>query len=140
MRVVERTVTKVNQPRPPWEWRGEWRTGAPRTLLSNYKDPVYVKRAGRMLRAGRLDWMLRLYQHVGVSERDVLRDGHVIYDPQEWAQVKDVADWLEYVDNRREVVFRISKKEAVMRKQYIVTDDGILTGIPLDAYTPHERD
>jgi hypothetical protein len=47
-------------------------------------------------------------------------------------------DWIEYVDNRREMVFRISKKEALAAGGEIDTPDGPRFGVPLSAYSSHE--
>jgi hypothetical protein len=140
MRYVQRKATRLMQPRPPWTWREEWPTEAPRTCLSNHKVPVFVDRRGRGFMVGRLDYMLRLYQHMGISEQSAVQDGMVMYDAFEWDAVGHVAEWFEYVDNRREIVFRIGKREAVTSVRLIETDDGPRYGIPLSAYSAHERD
>jgi hypothetical protein len=141
MRTVIRTVTRIEQPRPPWEWRPTFRTGAPRTCLSSHRDAVYVRRDGRVFKVGQFDWLLRLYQHVGISDSSVLREGHVLYDPDyEMPLIRLSTDWIEYVDNHHEMVFRIRKKEALATGREVDTPDGPRFGIPLDAYTAHERD
>lgn len=141
MRRVQRKITRVEQPRPPWEWRPCFRTGAPRTCLTNHRDPVYVRRGDRSWRVGQRDWLLRLYQHVGVTESSLIWEGFVLYDPeQEWPLIQASIDWIEVVDNRHEIVFRIAKKEAVAAGREIETPDGLRIGVPLAAYSAHERD
>ncbi|MER5754328.1 hypothetical protein [Streptomyces sp. NPDC002088] len=141
MRTVARVVTRIEQPRPPWEWRPAFRTGAPRTCLSSHRDPVYIRRGEGVFRVGQRDWLLRLYQHVGISDSAVLREGHVLYDlDDEMPFIRSSIDWLEYVDNHREMVFRIRKKEALAAGREVETPDGPRFGIPLSAYTAHERD
>jgi hypothetical protein len=64
-----------------------------------------------------------------------------MYDIEhEWEPAKKIADWLEYVDNHHEMVFRIDKKEAITTGRYIETDEGLRFAVPLDAYQVHERD
>ena len=141
MRTVRRTITKQFQPRPPWTWREEYHAGAPRVCLSQHRDPVLLRRGEKVYQAGQWDWMLRLYQHVGVTASDVLRDGYVLYDPEvEWPLIREHADWLEYVDNRHEMVFRISKQEAITASRYLETPDGPRWAVALGAYSAHERD
>jgi hypothetical protein len=134
-------VSRVEQPRPPWTWRPQFQKGAPRTCLSSHRDPVYLRYGGHVYKVGQQDWLLRLYQHSGVSESAVLWEGYVLYDlAAELPMIRSSIDWIEYVDKRREMVFRISKKEAVTAGRVIETPDGERFGVPLDAYTAHERD
>jgi hypothetical protein len=141
MRRVRRKVTHVEQPRPPWEWRNSFRAGAPRTCLSNYRDPVYVRQGDHLYKVGQFDWMLRLYQHVGVSEQSVRWEGYVLYDlDTEMPGIRLSTDWIEYVDNHREMVFRISKKEALAAGGTVETPYGPRFGIPLSAYSSYEGD
>jgi hypothetical protein len=139
MRYVRRKATRTEQPRPPWEWRNHFRAGAPRTCLSSYRDPVYIRRGEHVFKVGQFDWMLRLYQHVGVSEQSVRWGEYVLYDlDYEIPVIRLSTDWIEYVDNRREMVFRISKKEALAAGGEIETPDGPCFGVPLSAYSSHE--
>jgi hypothetical protein len=141
MRTAVRRITRVEQPRPPWTWRPEFHTGAPRTCLSSYRDPVYIRQGDHAFKVGQRDWLLRLYQHVGISDASVLWEGFVLYDlDQEVPLIRSSIDWIEYVDNRREVVFRIPKKEAVSAGREVETPDGLRFAVPLTAYTAHERD
>lgn len=141
MRHVQRKASRIEQPRPPWTWRPEFRKGAPRTCLSSHRDPVYLRFGGHVYRAGQRDWLLRLYQHVGISDSAVLWEGYVLYDlDDELPMIRSSIDWIEYVDNRREVVFRIRKKEAIAAGRIIETPDGPRFGIPLSTYTAHEGD
>ncbi len=141
MRRVQRTVTRVDQPRPPWTWRPCFRTGAPRTCLSSHRDPVYVRRGERAYKVGQRDWLLRLYQHVGITESSLFWDGHVLYEPgQEWALIRASIDWIEAIDNRRQRVFRISQKEAVQSAREVETPDGVRIAVPLAAYSVHEQE
>jgi hypothetical protein len=83
---------------------------------------------------GQRDWLLRLYQHVGVTESSLIWGGFVLYDPeQEWPLIQSSIDWIE-------IVFRIAKKEAVAAGREIETPDGLRIGVPLAAYSAHERD
>jgi hypothetical protein len=90
---------------------------------------------------GQFDWLLRLYQHVGVSEQSVRWEGYVLYDlDYEIPLIRLSTDWLEYVDNRREMVFRISKKEALAAGGEVETPDGPRFAVPLSAYSSYEGD
>ncbi|WP_130335100.1 hypothetical protein [Streptomyces sp. BK022] len=132
-------MTRMEQPRPPWEWRNHFRAGAPRTCLTSHRDPVYVRRGEHVYKVGQFDWLLRLYQHVGVSEQSVRWEGYVLYDLDcEMPVIRLSSDWLEYVDNRREIVFRISKKDALAAGGEIETPDGVRFAVPLSAYSSHE--
>ncbi|MFE9525198.1 hypothetical protein [Streptomyces sp. NPDC006631] len=134
-------MSRIQQPRPPWTWRPQFQKGAPRTCLSNHRAPVYLRYGGHVYRVGQLDWLLRLYQHVGVSDSAVLWEGFVLYDlDEEMPMIRSSIDWIEYVDNHREVVFRIRKKEAISAGRVIETPDGPRFGIPLSTYTAHEGD
>jgi hypothetical protein len=129
----------MEQPRPPWEWRPSFRAGAPRTCLSSYRDPVYIRSGEHVFKVGQFDWMLRLYQHVGVSEQSVRWEGYVLYDlDYEIPLIRLSTDWIEYVDNRREMVFRIPKKDALAAGGEIETPDGPRFAVPLSAYSAHE--
>ncbi|MFJ6508628.1 hypothetical protein [Streptomyces sp. NPDC091879] len=141
MRRVQRTISRIEQPRPPWTWRPQFRTGAPRTCLSSHRDPVHLRYGGHVYKVGQQDWLLRLYQHVGITDSSVLWEGYVLYDLDvELPMIRSSIDWIEYVDNRREVVFRIRKKEAVSAGREIDTPEGLRFGVPLDLYTAHEGD
>lgn len=147
MRTVRRRFTDTpppvepfQQPRAPWTWRGEARTGAPRTLLSNHRDTVHVRRGSMVLKVGTLDWMLRLYQHSGVSTKDVLQQDCVVYDIDEWNQALSVAEWIEFVDLRRERVLRTDKRKAIMAKRTIQNGDSYRFAVPVSAFEPYERD
>lgn len=139
MRHVRRKVTRMEQPRPPWEWRPCFQGGAPRTCLSSHRDPVYIRRDEHVFRVGQFDWMLRMYQHVGISDRAVRWEGYILYDlDHELPLIRLSTDWIEYVDNRQEIVFRISKKEALAAGGEVQTPDGLRFGVPLSAYSSHE--
>lgn len=141
MRRVQRTVTRVEQPRPPWEWRPHFRAGAPRTCLSSHRDPVYVRRGERPYKVGQRDWLLRLYQHVGITESSLFWEGFVLYDPEvEWPLIRSSIDWIEVIDNRRAMVFRISRKHAMQAAREVETPDGLRMAVPIDAYSAHEGD
>lgn len=141
MRLVQRRITvRKMQPRPPWTWRPEWPVDAPRTCLSSHRVPIYVDRSGKGYKAGSLDYMLRLYQHAGMSQQSVRQGEMVLYDAAEWEAVRHVAEWLEYVDNRREEVFRCDTKEAILRGRPMETDEGPRFAVPITAYQMHERD
>jgi hypothetical protein len=141
MRRVQRKASRVEQPRPPWTWRSQFPQGAPRTCLSSHRDPVYLRYGGHVYKVGQQDWLLRLYQHSGVSDSAVLWEGYVLYDLEaELPMIRTSIDWIEYVDKRREMVFRISKKEAVTAGRVVETPDGERFGVPLSTYSVHERD
>lgn len=145
MRRVKRRFTKVWQPRPPWTWREEWHQAAPRTCLTHSRDEVLVTRAGRPLVAGVLDYVLRLYQHRGVTLQSATTeiDGDLcaLYDrDQEWEVIKYRVDWLELVDNTREICWRIPMRDARKYSRETVTANGQAIAVPLKHYTKHERD
>jgi hypothetical protein len=92
-------------------------------------------------KVGQFDWLLRLYQHVGVSDQSVRWEGFVLYDLDfEMPLIRLSTDWIEYVDKHREMVFRISKKEALAAGGEIETPDGPRFAVPLTTYTPYEGD
>lgn len=147
MRTVRRRFTETlppvepfQQPRAPWSWRGEAATGAPRTLLSNHRDSVHVRRGNTVLRVGTLDWMLRLYQHFGVSEKDVRQEECIVYDLDEWQHAMSVAEWIEFVDLRRERVLRTDKRKAIMAKRTLQDGDRYRFAVPVSVFEVHERD
>lgn len=147
MRTVRRRFTDTpppvepfQQPRAPWTWRGEATTGAPRTLMSNHRDSVHVRRGNTVLRVGTLDWMLRLYQHFGVSERDVRQEECIVYDVEEWQHAMSVAEWIEFVDLRRERVLRTDKRKAIMAKRSLKDGDHYRFAVPVSVFEVHERD
>jgi hypothetical protein len=102
---------------------------------------VFLRQGEHVFRVGQFDWLLRLYQHVGVSEQSVRWEGYVLYDlDYEIPLIRLSTDWLEYVDNRREMVFRISKKEALAAGGEVETPDGPRFAVPLSAYSSYEGD
>lgn len=145
VRLIRRKHTRLAQPRPPWEWRDTAERGAPRTLLSNHKNPVMVSLGDTRVTAGRLDWMLRLYQHQGATKQSKFwqdEDGndYVAYFPDEWEKVRDVAEWLELVDTDHESVWRTGIRSA--RKYGHTTDTarGPMWVVPLEHYSSHESE
>ena len=98
-------LSKLQQP------SGASGRGAPRVLLSNHKDPVTVPLGDTKFRVGMLDWMLRLYQHRGVTSKSVIQelDGeeYVCYLIDEWSKIEHVAHWLELVLDSEDTVCRI---------------------------------
>lgn len=144
MRTLRRRHTRLVQPHPPWEWKDCTSQGAPRTLLSNHKVPVTTNLGGRAVKTGMLDWALRLYQHHGATKQSMFHeeDGvdYVAYFTDEWDKVKDVACWLELVDQSMESVWRTGSRSA--RKYGHTTDTarGPMWVVPLEHYSLYESE
>lgn len=149
MRTVRRRYTEAEpipeiapfqQPRPPWTWRGQAPTGAPRTLLSHHKDTITVQRGDRRYAVGKLDWMLRLYQHSGVTQKDARNEDYVLYDVDEWNRALGAAEWIEFVDTDREMVLRTDKKKAILSRRTVRNGEDYRFGVPITAFEAYERD
>ena len=113
---------------PPWEWKGVWETGPPKTVLSNWYRPVVHRLTTQSsVVLGNLDPLLRLYRREEPAETLM---GH------EWAEIKDSVDWIEMVDADEHIVLRISMKSAKMSGR--ATRHG--WRIPLDHYTVYEQE
>lgn len=114
------------RPVPPWEWKGTWATGPPKTLLSNRHEPVVRRITGQTSAVvGDYDFLLRLYRRRSPSS--VL---------PEWDQIPPQCLWLEQVDEENEVVLRLDMKSAKMWGTR--TPRG--WQIPLDHYSMHEQE
>jgi len=143
MGLKQRKHTRLAQPRPPWEWRETANKGAPRTLLSNHKNPVTVSLGGARVVAGQFDWMLRLYQHKGATKQsrfwqDESGSDFVAYFAEEWDRISEKACWLELVDPDTESVLRTGIRSA---RKYGTTADtarGPMWVVPLDLYSLHD--
>lgn len=144
MRLVRRKTTRRSQPRPPWDWKETAERGAPRVLLSNQKDPITVAYGDSRIRVGRLDWLLRLYQHKGVTKNSALQeiDGelHVCYEGEEWEKVRDVADWLELVNDSAESVCRTDMRSGRKYGHRIELARGPGWAVPLHHYSTHTQE
>lgn len=131
---VKRKRTKLIQPREPWSIREISPTGPPRTLLTNCNFPCFIKFGGSTFRPGRIDPLLRLYQHWGIQKNGPFKevDGttYVVYDAQEWQQVEEWADWIELV--RETKVWRVQKNEIKRQRNQGFAEVG--TYIPLSAF------
>ena len=117
--------------RAPWSHKTVWTTGAPRVAKSNIHFPVTMNTPSGPETVGYIDLVHHLYQHHGLENYAPIADGHILYSTREWEVVCEKAQWIEYYDDRREVVYRISADRArslVVRKKNFMA-------IPIDAYT-----
>lgn len=144
MRFVRRKVTRLQQPRPPWEWRPTASEGPPRVLLSNHKDLITVPLGEAHVVVGKLDWMLRLYQHHGATTRSALQeiDGetYVVYEGSEWERVEPVAEWLELVNRRTDTVCRTGIRSGRKYGCRIDLPRGKGWAVPLAIYSTHTQE
>lgn len=122
------------QPRAPWTFRETWPDG--RTCLSNYTDDVRIQRGGKRLKTGRFDWMLRLYQHHGVTLQSAVVDGCVMYSREEWDYLCErQCCWLELVLPNLVTPLRTSFRTASLQGHRTTTVSGPHWAVPLHHYT-----
>lgn len=93
-RVLPRTTRRLS--RPPWTVRGTDAKG--RTLLTNFKDPVFVQAPdGTAIEIGMFDRLYRIYRHHGVSPEQVSAEGQVRYFRHEWEfLIANDCLWIEF--------------------------------------------
>lgn len=143
MRRVKRRFTAKAKPlhRPaPWTFRPEYPEGAPRVCRSNYHWPVMLQNK----QVGVIDRMLHLYSHWGLTSVSTLvrlEDvWHVLYDSEsEWSVVSEYGFWIEFVDDTREVVARISREDAQRFGHQMKHGTRTVWAVPFEHYQKHRR-
>lgn len=113
VRRIKRKSSRLLQPKEPWTIRELSPTGPPRTLLTNTNFLCSIKYGKATLTPGRIDPLLRLYQHTGIQKNGPFKtlDGttYVVYSKAELEQIEEWADWIELVHENN--VWRINRHE-----------------------------
>lgn len=124
---MTRYVRRRPKPRKPWEWKGTWGKGAPKTLLTNCHGLIHRQVTDKThMPVGDYDFLLRLYRRFEPSA--VL---------PEWDQIPERCQWIELVDDEEEVVLRIDMKSARMRGSRNQRGQWVLD---LDHYTAYTQE
>lgn len=123
----------------PWNIRQQ-DSSQTRTLLTNHRDRfVYSSSDEAKYWLGDFDWLLRLYQHHGLSRMSVQQPGGVGYFESEWAFLTDSGcEWLEYVNRHDSAALRLDYWTACRYGSWEPTPRGSMWVVPYDLYDTKE--
>lgn len=141
MRTVARRLTYRRMSRgAPWDFRGQ-DSAQVRTLLTNMKDRYHYGAEGEEARfwLGSFDWLLRLYQHHGLSRASVQREEGICYFETEWEFLRERGcEWLEYVNRHNDTALRIDFPSALRYGSWVSTPRGSMWAVPREVYDVKE--
>lgn len=144
MRRVQRRHTKERgaySPPAPWTFRDEYPgDGAPRVCRSNYYWPVLLNKH----EVGVIDRMLHLYSHWGLTAVSaavqVDSKWFIVYDFEaEWQTILSFGFWIEFVDDSRQSVARISREDALKFGHQMEHGSRQVWAVPFEHYQVHRR-